>query len=124
MTDNQGNPYAVNKLMATSFPLNVVVMQLACMLEASELWLDLTWVPRDLNTQADALTNMSFSQFDLSKRIEVSIGAKDIRVLFDMLEQGKQLFTQLQELKTAQQGKARRWPKTAKSGRFRHTDPW
>ena len=36
-TDNQGNPYAINRLMTTKFPLNVLVMELATMLEEREL---------------------------------------------------------------------------------------
>ena len=34
--------------------------------------LDLGWVPRAQNTEADALTNEEFSGFDPGKRIEVN----------------------------------------------------
>ena len=59
-TDNQGNPYAVNRLMSTKYPLNVLVMQLAVSLEESQTWLDLQWVPREENALAEKLAALTY----------------------------------------------------------------
>ena len=49
--------------MTTKRPLGPLLMQLTSLLFERQLWLDLQWVSRDSNTEADDLTNEEFSKF-------------------------------------------------------------
>ena len=122
-TDNQGNPYAVNRLMSTKFPLNVLVMQLAVSLEESQTWLDLQWIPREDNALADALTNLDFSSFTPANRVEARVDAATFPTLFEMLAEARNLFNALE---ISKQGgpKPRIWPRTAKDKKLKVADPW
>merc|ERR1712102_11877 len=62
-TDNQGNSQVLGRLMTSKFPMVVVLAELAAQLKKTSLKLDLQWVPRDQNEEADALTNRDFSSF-------------------------------------------------------------
>jgi hypothetical protein len=88
-TDNQGNSYVVNKFMTTALPLSAVLMQLAVLLAARNLWLNLEWLPRTANTEADMLTNNDFSLFDPSLRVPVSWGQLDFTVMNRVLESSR-----------------------------------
>ena len=70
-TDNQGNSYIVSRLLTSKFPLCAVLMQLATVLEMRRTWLDLYWLPRERNVEADALTNDDFVGFDPARRLHV-----------------------------------------------------
>ena len=70
-TDNKGNMFVVNKMLTTKLPLSAVLMQLAVALAARNLWLDVAWIPRESNVEADSLTNDDFSAFDPALRIPV-----------------------------------------------------
>ena len=59
LTDNQAITHVLRKFGSSSFPLSVVVMELACQLDEANLELDLRWVPRLQNEEADALTTSS-----------------------------------------------------------------
>ena len=43
----------LNKMMITRFPINVILMEAATLLESRSQWLDLTWSPREKNVEAD-----------------------------------------------------------------------
>lgn len=70
-TDNQGNTYAITKLLSTKFPLTVLVVELSEQLRAYGTEMSLVWRRRDINQEADDLTNTVFDKFDMSLRIEV-----------------------------------------------------
>ena len=55
--------------MSCKYPLSIVIMELAMQLKKHNLELDLGWVPRNQNVEADALTNDDFSSFPAEKRI-------------------------------------------------------
>eukprot|EP00971_Amphidinium_carterae_P268518 5327105-Amphidinium_carterae.1 len=61
-------------LLTTKFPAFLVLIELGDKLEELDLDLNLHWVPRDQNTEADALTNGVFYGFDLDKRIHIDPG--------------------------------------------------
>ena len=85
-TDNQGNSYVLDKFMSTTFPLSVVLMELAVQLHGLQVDLDLQWVPREQNVQADALTNEIFEEFDEARRIPVNLEELDFKVLPKLME--------------------------------------
>ena len=62
--DNKGNSHAITKMMTTKFPLCAILMELAAQMQDKELNLQLHWVPRDQNTEADELSNFNASRFD------------------------------------------------------------
>ena len=124
ITDNQGNPYAVGRMMSTRFPMNVLVMELATTLELAGTWLDLKWQPRDENRYADALTNELFEVFDRTRRVSIDINRASFPTMFRMLESGKSLFDSVAQAKVANKKRPRIWPRIAKEKRLRATDPW
>ena len=128
-TDNLGNTYAVSRLMTSSFPLCVFLMELSEQLDRRSSWLQLHWVPRQQNEEADELTNGRFEKFDPSKRIQVDLCNLDWVLLYEFLEAGEGLVPELRELREARKkdrlaaGQARA-KKKAKGVRLRDTDPW
>ena len=98
LTDNKGNSYVVKKMMMTAFPLNACLMELSEQLEQRSSWLDVQWVPRDQNIEADALTNGHFAGFDPNLRIDVSMKDLPFIVLPAMLEAGGARLAELAEM--------------------------
>ena len=68
-TDNQGNSLVTAKLMSTKFPLTAVLEEITevCRQALSEI--HLTWQPREMNVQADDLTNSKFDGVTFSNRV-------------------------------------------------------
>ena len=85
LTDNQSNHYVISKLMTTAFPSAAVLVQLTCMLSFRNLWLDLTWIPRLQNVEADALTNGDYSAFSMCNRVEVGWEQVPLEVMSEVL---------------------------------------
>ena len=74
-------------------------MELSEQLEQISSWLDVQWVPRDQNVEADALANGHFAGFDPEKRIEVSMKDLQFSVLPAMLETGGARLAELAKMK-------------------------
>ena len=82
-TDNQTNSHILDRYMST-VPASVVLMPLALQLH-KQLDLDLQWIPREQNVEADALTNEDFTLFDKEKRIEVDLQTLDFKILHTLM---------------------------------------
>lgn len=95
LTDNQSNTFVVAKLMTTTFPLSAVLMQMTSMLGARNLWLDLSWVARDQNTEADSLTNSDFSGFTEANRLPVIWADLPLDVLDALIREGTGFMAEL-----------------------------
>ena len=125
-TDNQGNRFVVNRFMTTKFPLLAFVCELAAMLEERGCLVDLGWVPRDQNEEADAITNGDLGGFSPEKEVEVKW---DFKVLDQLLDLGDKFYTEVQDekdkakcqKKLAAQGVA---TKRRKRAGLKATDPW
>jgi hypothetical protein len=98
-TDNQGNSYAVAKLLTAKYPLCIVLMELSVQLQDRQLWLDLEWTPREQNTIADDLTNEEFEGFGIENRIEVDISKLKYKVMIDYLARGAALYESIEARK-------------------------
>jgi len=98
-TDNQGNPFILNRLMTTKFPVNVMLMEAATIMEARSQWLDLTWTPRESNVEADDLSNERLEKFAAENRVNVQIDQDRFPVMFKMLAHGRALFDELEQRK-------------------------
>ena len=59
-TDNRGNSFALTRLATTKFPLVCLAMELALQMRSRSTRLAVQWAPRELNEEADALTNLEF----------------------------------------------------------------
>ena len=86
LTDNQGNESIMRKLMSTKMPVGAVLIQFALLLTKKDIDLSLTWTPRELNAEADALTNEDFSGFDEALRVRVELKDLDLKAMFQVLE--------------------------------------
>ena len=99
-TDNRGNSFALVKGMSTKFPLTVLLMELAEELRVDDRRLDLEWINRERNVEADDLSNGDWSKFDLSKREEIDLrGRHKWKILGEMQEESQRLYEELKKLK-------------------------
>jgi hypothetical protein len=86
----------VAKLLTTKWPLAAFVSELATQLEHRDLLLEVAWVPRELNAEADAITNDDVAWLD--KNLEVSQPLSEIpfMVLNQMLARGDEFYDGLE----------------------------
>ena len=108
-TDNQGNSQVLCRLMSSKFPLVVVVLaELAAQLKKRCLRLDLQWVPRDQNEEADGLTNLDFSSFDPGRRMDLKIADLRFEVLDAYMAAATALYDDVVKMRSAGAGAAPR----------------
>ena len=110
VTDNKGNAYVVGRMMTTTFPLNVVLMELAEQLETRGSWLNVNWVPRQQNVEADALTNGEFHDFDPARRVDIRPEAIQWILLPEMMAAGGGMVKELAEERQKRR-EERKWRK-------------
>ena len=89
LTDNQGNSHALTQLSSTRFPLCVVAMELAAQMDRLGLRLDVRWAPRDLNQEADDLSNGKVENFNAAHRVEVDVKESSWLVLNELMKFGQ-----------------------------------
>ena len=120
-TDNQGNSYAVSKLMSTRFPLPLLLMEMSETLRRGELTLDLSWVPRERNQWADDLTNQEFGKFSMDRRLVIDGARIDWIVLGDLLGSASAFHA---ELTQAKEVKRKGNPEPSARGRKKARAKW
>ena len=91
-TDNKGNSYALKRWATTKHPLGIILMELAVECRLRNISLDLLWVPRLQNCQADALSNGITHGFDPKHRIEPDLTEIKFHVLNDMMTAAQELY--------------------------------
>ena len=129
-TDNKGNSYIVRKLASTKWPITSLLLELSEQLRRRRAILDLQWLPRDANAEADALTNLNFEGFTPGNRIEVKAAEIKWAILPEIMGVSMDLYKDVcdQRLasKNAAAGKTARKQayKTAANKRMKWTDPW
>lgn len=99
MTDNQSNTYAVSRRMSTKFPSTLLLMEMSEELEGKKCELDLEWVRRDDNQDADALTNQEYGAFDANLRVRVDGPGLQWRVLHKVLKSSDLFWQEVCSLK-------------------------
>ncbi len=120
LSDNRGNRYALSKLQSTKFPLCGVLMELSCILEAANVRLALDWAPRELNAEADQLSNLDTRGFEETNRIDAGEALQNWHALDQIMSSGmefQQQQTQRQRQRATKQQKKRKAP-------LRVLDPW
>ena len=100
-TDNRGNSFVVQKLMSTKYPLNVVLMELAMQLHQKGIALNLEWVRRELNQEADDLSNFRFDDFQKENRIEVDLDSFKFILLDEFMKSTGELYKKVASAREA-----------------------
>ena len=114
----------MNKFMTVKFPLAPILMELAAQLQDRQMELRLDWIPRDLNQQADRLSNFDTSDFDPECEIPVDLKSVKFILLDDMLERGAEMYKQIADLK-AQNATKKPWKGVAGvRDRLKDRSPW
>ena len=120
----------MHKFMSTKWPLTAVLAELGEQLRQRRLELHLSWLRRDLNTEADAITNEDFTAFDTQKEIKVVPGSIQWVILPKIMEWSKQIYEHTEALRTRKEGVRSQENGTGKrrrisaAQRLRATDPW
>ena len=96
-TDNKGNSFVVSRLLTTKFPLCAFLMELALQLHVKKVNLELYWLPRLQNIEADSLTNDDASKFDTKYRVRFDLQKFEGLVLGDMLRAGVELYEEIKQ---------------------------
>lgn len=113
-TDNRGNMFALRRGMSTKYPLTILLMELSETLRKLDCTLNLKWVKRDDNQDADDLSNLKFDNFDLGRRVEVK-GEEIVWLVFGQMDKvSRELYEELQEEKNKAAGKKRKMHATSK----------
>ena len=99
ITDNKGNSYIIARMMTTKFPLCAVLMELTEQLAARDSWLKLSWVPRQQNEEADALTNACFDGFDPGRRVVIDPSTIEWKIMGEMMKAGGGMVEELERLR-------------------------
>ena len=74
ITDNNGNRYAVTKMLTTRWQLLAFSAELSLHPEERCILFEVNWVPREQNTEADAITNGDFGWLTTNNRISTAMG--------------------------------------------------
>lgn len=98
-TDNKGNAFILRKGLSTKYPVTILVIEVAETLRRLDAFAALTWVRRDGNTLADALTNEDFSAFESQRREQVEEDKLKWYVMDELLKGSETLFNEIKEHK-------------------------
>ena len=125
-TDNRGNGSALNKLMSTRYPVNALLMELACHCKHTGTKAIVEWAPRSANRQADDLANGRTSSFDPSLEVKIDPAAIQWRILPRALAMGLEAEETFQRAKDSGRLPVRttRQKRKKAAQRLRVADPW
>ena len=100
-TDNLGNRFALAKLLTTKWPLSAFLAELACQLESRSLLLEMHWVPRAQNSEADAITNGDVQWLCKDNEIKIDLEKLPFEMLHVLLDQGKMFYKDIEAINAA-----------------------
>ena len=128
-TDNQGNTYATAKMMSSKWPLTVLLIELSEQLRSRHMELQLLWRRRDLNQEADDLTNGIYTSFDPVKRVVIDPASIPWLVLDEIMADSELLYKSICSEREASKSsglapKKFGYKKIKASLRLRTKDPW
>ena len=88
--------------------------------------LRLTWVPREQNEEADALTNAHYSSFTPGRRVNVNLEEQAWIVLPRMLKASEEILARVraEQVVALASGAAAGPPRKARRRPLRESDPW
>ena len=97
-TDNSGNRFAVTKMLTTKWPLLAFLAELSAQLEVRNVLLEVNWVPREENAEADAIKNEDAQWLRKEKRIRKTPGQMPFIVLPELLLRGETFYSGLENI--------------------------
>ncbi len=101
LTDSAVSAAVMTRGMTTKFPLVLVMMEMAALLESRAARLDLNWVPRDTNSEADALSNGNTQGFDPALRQAPTVGSVPFEVLPTLIREARAFYQNAREVRAA-----------------------
>ena len=99
--------------LSVRFPLCVIVMELVYELRLKGQELQLRWVPKEQNLEADALSNGQTGKFRESNRAKQRVADIPFHIMPDLMEYGEKLLLDIDMLKNKKGSAGRR--KTSES---------
>ena len=100
-------------------------MELALQLQSRDMDLELYWIPRLQNEEADALTNQCYAAFDPAKRCRFDIAGFKGLVLDKMLAAGLELYEGLKSAEWLKKAcRHEKPPKQRRADELKVRDPW
>ena len=125
-TDNQGNMYAVKKALSTKWPLTVLLVELAMEMRAQGVALNLMWVKRDLNEEADRLSNMNVDGFAADREVRLDPQSLRWHALGTLMPASAELFEEIKRERAGRKRGAQGAPpgRPAKRSRRAALAPW
>jgi hypothetical protein len=88
LTDNSGNRFAVARMLTTKWPLVAFLAELSAQLEKKDLLFEMSWVPREQNAEADAITNGDVQWLCPAKRVATEMNSLPFLILHELLSKG------------------------------------
>ena len=120
-----GNSFALTRMMTSKFPSVVILTEFALQLRKMMAELNLSWVPRDQNEEADALTNGHFESFNENRRITIHVNKIEWMVMDRMLKVSEDIYRDLKEKRAARTATSTTTPaRTQPEDRLRVKDRW
>ena len=102
-------------------------MEISAHMQQEDQELDLNWVPREQNCEADELSNMDTKRFREENKVECDLDRLQFIILPELLDEGERLYQLVEKVKAAAPvpmsapgRKRKRKPET----RLRATHPW
>ena len=86
--------------------------------------LDLEWVPRDQNEEADALSNGDFHDFRVENRVEIDLAETKWIVLTELMQVATCIYEEVKQRRTARPAAPAAVQKTPKRAKLREREPW
>ena len=122
-TDNSSNAFLVDEFLSTKFPSSLVLMELVYQLYALKASLQLHWIPREQNEDADDLSKGKTDNFSPEKRMEVDFEKIQLKVIPAMAEVAEKLDDEIRMRKISKE-KAEPSTKTPAEEKMRLKQPW
>ena len=100
ITDNNGNRYCVTKMLTTKWPLLAFLAELSLQLEARGILVEVNWVPREQNAEADAITNGDVGWLNPKLQKKSHMGTLPFIMLPELLARGEGFYGGMETVKT------------------------
>ena len=126
-TDNRGNSYIIKRMLSTKWPIMPLLIELSEQLRVRGVELHLRWLPRDDNTEADALSNLDFKDFTEERRIDFTLEKFPWIVFTELIEVTGKMYVETvkrREEAKVKKRKAGKVPCLRGNKKLKWTDPW
>ena len=133
-TDSQVSVASTRKGVSSAYPMCLAQMELAAQMEAKRSILEPEWAPRELNQEADDLTNEIFDAFSPRMRLEIGVETLPWLVFPRLVKNSRAFYEELiaasaREASAAGPGPARPPARphalsSRKPAGLRESDPW